>query len=70
MSILEEKLNLKEKQKLENMYLGDKNRDALVSFVLLLAGSALFQYTGQPCRGFHYGFVRFICVSIRFGRWG
>ena len=27
MSILEEKLNLKEKQKLENMYLGDKNRD-------------------------------------------
>lgn len=28
MSILEEKLNLKEKQKLENMFLGDKNRDA------------------------------------------
>ncbi|MCC2877745.1 hypothetical protein LK536_15825 [Lachnoclostridium pacaense] len=29
MSILEEKLNLKEKQKLENMYLGDKNRDQM-----------------------------------------
>lgn len=28
MSVLEDKFNLEEKQKLENMYLGDKNRDA------------------------------------------
>lgn len=28
MSVLEDKFNLEEKQKLENMYLGDKKRDA------------------------------------------